>query len=532
MGLLAELQREGGEAVKILTAEAMAAVDRTAIEEVGIPGPVLMENAALGVVEALVERFPEADTVALYCGPGNNGGDGLAVARHLESRGYRTRVFLVGAEGWQPPKGSDVELQARICRNLGIAVTALPPSGDLAAAVAAATTADLVVDALFGTGLSRPLEGHFQALVEALDGLPVPRLAVDLPSGLNGSRREIFGPHLRADLTVTFAALKEAHVLEPACHRCGEVVVTDLGFPPDLVETAESALHLLTSEELAACLLPRETASHKGDFGHLLLVAGSPGKSGAAVLAARGAVRGGAGLVTVAVPEPLLATVDAGCRESMTLPCPATDGGALAAAAVETIKAALAGKSAAAVGPGLGTEGETRDAIRRLVLECPVPLALDADGLNAFEGLAQQLRERRAPTVLTPHPGELARLLGTTGAAVQGDRLAAARRGAELTGAITVLKGHHTVVATPGGGAYLNRTGNPGMATGGTGDVLTGLLGALLAQGYEALTAAQLAVYLHGLAGDLAAEQSGPEALAAGDLPPALGAAFQRLGSP
>jgi NAD(P)H-hydrate epimerase len=534
----------------------MAAVDRAAIEEVGLPGLVLMENAALGVVDALVENFPEARTVALLCGPGNNGGDGLAVARQLESRGYRARIYLVGGEGWQPAATSDVGRQASICRNLGLTVTLLPPSGDQAAAVRAAAGADVIVDALFGTGLSRPLEGHFRELVEALDALPVPRLAVDLPSGLNGSRTAVFGPHLRADVTVTFAALKVAHVFEPVSRRCGEVVVTDLGFPPHLVDevverwlsagTAAGsapggALHLLTGEELAACLVPREADGHKGDYGHLLLVAGSPGKSGAAVLAARAAVRGGAGLVTAAVPRSLLATVDGGCPEAMTLACPATAAGGLGADAVAAVLAACRGKSAVALGPGLAVtadggatvqaQEETWEAIRRIALECPLPLVLDADGLNAFAGRGALLRERSAVTVLTPHPGEMARLLGTDSATIQGDRLAAVRRAAEVTGAITVLKGHHTLVATPEGEVHLNRTGNPGMATGGSGDVLTGLVGALLAQGFEALTAAQLGVYLHGLAGDLVAEGTGHGALAAGDLPRALGEARRRLGA-
>lgn len=517
--------------MRILTAEQMRTVDRMAIEEIGIPSMVLMENAALGVVEAIAEplaatRRAEVRRVAIFCGPGNNGGDGLAIARQLDGRGYSCAVFLVlrGAE----PRG-DAGLQLAILERLGLEIVRLGPETDLAPAIAAAAAADLIVDALFGTGLERPLEGHYAALVEALDALAVPRLAVDLPSGLDASRAAPIGPHLRADLTVTFAAPKIAHVFAPASAAVGELVIADLGFSSALVEAAPGDLHLLVAEELAAVLFARRAESHKGDHGHALIVAGSPGKSGAAILAARAAVRAGAGLVTAAVPAPLLEVVDGGSLESMTLGLAATAEGTLARAAVAQVLEAAEGKQAVALGPGLGPGSETAAAIRELVLALPLPLVLDADGLNAFSGRAGELRGRPAPTVLTPHPGEMARLLGTTSAEVQADRLGAARRGAELTGAVVVLKGSQSLIAEPGGALAVNPTGNPGMASGGTGDVLSGVLAGLLAQGYEPVIAARLGVFLHGLAGDLAAETTGFEALAASDLITSLGAAFARL---
>jgi ADP-dependent NAD(P)H-hydrate dehydratase / NAD(P)H-hydrate epimerase len=532
--------------MRILTAEAMREVDRRAIEELGVPGLVLMENAALGVVDALAERFPEAESAALFCGPGNNGGDGLAIARHLAVRGYDPRVFLVFG-GREP--GGDAGVQLAICRRMGLALAELDPSSEeeLVAALAAARGCDLVVDALFGTGLGRPLAGGLAALVEGLNELPLPRLAVDIPSGLHGSRADLPGPHLRAHLTVTFAAPKVAHVFPPAADAVGELVVADLGVPPRLVDEAHEAhgeLHLLVDEELAPLLPARRPDSHKGDYGHALLVAGSPGKAGAAVLAARAAVRAGAGLVTAAVPAPLLATVDLGSLESMTLALPATTSGQLAAAAVDAVREALAGKQALAVGPGLGQEEETAAAIRRLVLSSDAPLVLDADGLNAFAGRARELAGR-SDALLTPHPGEMGRLLGIATAEVQADRPAAARRAAAETGAVVVLKGHLSLVAAPSGEVWVNPTGNPGMASGGSGDVLTGLLAALLAQGLDPLSAARLGVYLHGLAGDLAAgladggegdrSTGGAGApgwtppLAASDLLDRLPAAFRRL---
>ncbi len=391
-----------------------------------------------------------------------------------------------------------------------------------------------MVDALYGTGLGRPLEGQTAALVEGLNALPVPRLAVDLPSGLNGSRRDLIGPHLVADLTVTFAAPKPAQVFAPAADAVGELVIADLGIPPELLDRPwgeEAALHLVVAEELAAWLPPRRADSHKGTYGHLLVVAGATGKSGAAILAARSAVRSGAGLVTAAVPRPVVQTVDLGSLESMSLALPAgEDGlGRLGEGAARAILEAAAGKDALALGPGLGQGDPVSGEIREAVLACGLPLVLDADGINAFAGRAAELASRPGPTVLTPHPGELARLLGVETAEVTGDRPAFARRAAAETGAVVVLKGHQSLTATPDGAVHVNPTGNPGMATGGTGDVLTGLVGGLLAQGYEALEAAILGAYLHGLAGDLACAERGERALAAGDLVEALPRAFEIL---
>jgi hydroxyethylthiazole kinase-like uncharacterized protein yjeF len=561
--------------MRILTAEEMRGVDRAAIERLGLPGLVLMENAALGVVDAIGRQYPRAESAAIFCGPGNNGGDGLAVARQLATRGYAVEIFLAVGKAGKAGKADgageageagkageralagDAGLQLAVCRRLELTIHELAPDGDaaeaeagLAAALEAAGRHDLVIDALFGTGLARPLTGWFARLVEGLNEVPRPRVAVDIPSGLSGSSAEPPGPHLVADLTVTFAAPKVAHVFPPAADAAGELVVTDLGFPRRLVDEAAGDLHLLVGEELSGLLPPRARDSHKGDYGHLLLVAGSPGKAGAAVLAARAAVRAGAGLVTAAVPEAILQIVHLGSIESMVLPLPAGSagpprehgtgdaggghgaghgGGALTAAAAEQVLAAAAGKSALAVGPGLGQDAGTVAAIRRLAAAAELPLVLDADGINAFAGRPEELAARRAPTVLTPHPGELGRLLGISTAEVQTDRPAAARRAAAATGAIVVLKGSLTLIAAPGGGLYVNPTGNPGMASGGTGDVLTGILGGLLAQRLEPLDAACLAVYLHGLAGDLALARLRGPSLAAEDLIASLPAAFADL---
>jgi len=540
--------------MRILTAESMARVDRTAIEEVGIPGLVLMENAAIGLADGVGDLFPEAEAVAIFCGPGNNGGDGFALARHLDARGYRLELFAAFA-GKGPSE--DCATQRGICEKQAIPVTPVDDEADALEAAAVAADADLVVDALFGTGLGRPLEGVFATLVESLNDLVVPILAVDLPSGLNGSKAEILGPHVQADATVTFAAPKVAHVFPPTSAAAGELVVSDLGLPPALVDEAAEeggALHLLIPHDLAGLLPRRDPDSHKGTYGHVLVVAGATGTAGAAVLCARAVVRSGAGLVTVAVPEPLVATVDGASLESMTLPLAAGPRGQITGDAVAPILDAAEGKDAVALGPGLGDDDDTAEAIRDAVLRLPVPLVLDADGLNAFAGRLGELAGRPAATILTPHPGELGRLLECSAAEVQEDRLAAARRAARESGAVVVLKGHRTLVAVPAEeeagdpAVWVCLAGNPGMATGGTGDVLTGVTAALLAQllarsdrggdGEEveggdlaaAADAARLAVWLHGRAGDLVAAAGSEPALAAGDLEGGLAGAFRELG--
>jgi ADP-dependent NAD(P)H-hydrate dehydratase / NAD(P)H-hydrate epimerase len=519
--------------MRVLTAAAMREADERAIRQLGVPSLVLMENAAIGVVDALGERFPKAESVAIFCGPGNNGGDGLAVARHLVVRGYQPAVWLVRGD---KRLSADAASQLEICRGLGIEVAEAGDGTELSAALAASFGAELIVDALFGTGLARPLEGLFAAAVDGiatLHGHGRSVLAVDLPSGLDASSHRPPGPHARADLTVTFAALKVAHVLPPASLACGLVAVADLGLPASFLDEVPGDLHLLVADEIGGLLPQRAAAAHKGTFGHLLIAAGSPGKSGAAVLAARAAVRAGAGLVTAGVPGPLLPIVAAGSTESMSVALAADEEGRLRPAAVEELLAAAERCTAMAVGPGLGTGGETPEAVRRLVREATLPLVLDADGLNAFAGRPEELRRRTAPTVLTPHPGELGRLLGTTAAEVNEDRVAAAREAARVTGAVVLLKGQLSLIAAPPGateGAVaINPTGNAGMASGGSGDVLTGTVGALLAQGLPAWDAACLGAFVHGVAADLIAAERGPEAIPAGDLAESLPAAFAAL---
>ncbi len=514
--------------MKVVTNEQMRALDRRAIDELGIPGLVLMENAAIGAVDALTEHFAEATNVAVVCGPGNNGGDGLAMARHLDGRGYRCQVFLVLGSG--EPTG-DAAVQWAILQRAGMRVDVIRDAMDWSAVAAACCESDVVIDAMFGTGLNRPLTGHFAAVATVISTCGAPCLAVDVPSGLDGDRATPIGPHVTAELTVTFALPKLAHVLAPACDAVGTLVVADLGLPSRLLDETPAALTVLEHASMAARLPSRHDGGHKGDFGHVVLVGGSPGKSGAVVLGARAAVRSGAGLVTAAVPAPLRDVVEGGSYASMTLALDADEAGALVDATPAQVLASGARGAVLAVGPGLGTEPSTVAAVRALARTVDGPLVLDADGLNAYADELDALEADRAgrPTVMTPHPGEMARLLGVSIEAVEEDRLRAARSAAETSGAVVVLKGRRTVIATPDGTLAINPTGNAGMATGGSGDVLTGLVAALLAQGVAPDDAARLGAFVHGLAGDGAARRLGARSLGAEDIVEALPAAFREV---
>jgi NAD(P)H-hydrate epimerase len=508
----------------ILDNDGMREADRHTIDDLGVPGIVLMENAATGVVDALRETFPEARRVLVLCGPGNNGGDGLAAARHLANGGLEVEVCLVGDSARLSP---DAAANHRLALAFGVPVAVLGDDDDMAVVEALLDDwrADLVVDALLGTGADRPLTGRLAALVERVAAAGLPVLAVDVPTGLNGSASVIPGPHLPADLTVTFAALKRCHVLPPACTACGEVAVVDIGIPPAALE-AGCALRLTEAADIALLLPRRAPDAHKGGFGHLLIVAGAAGRGGAVAMAARAAVVTGAGLVTMAVPEPLVPVVDGACLEAMTEALPAGDHGEIAGP--DGLEPLLARMTAVAAGPGLGTGDGARATLDSILEHWPGPLLLDADAINLLAGAPERLAGRATPAVLTPHPGELARLLGVAAGEVVADRVAAARAAARRAGAVVVAKGYGTIVAAPDGDAWVNPTGDVGLASGGSGDVLTGTIGSLLAQGLDPVDAALVGCWLHGRAGELGGEHY-PAAVPASELPGLLADAWIEL---
>jgi hydroxyethylthiazole kinase-like uncharacterized protein yjeF len=525
--------------MKVLTAAQMREADRLTTERHRIPSILLMENAAARTAEAIERRFgPVADRyVKIICGKGNNGGDGAAIGRQLWMRGALVDVLLLG-------RADDTKGDARVNFD---AVRAIAESGsgigfreidtgDDLWEEGAFDEADLYVDAIFGTGLSRPAEGVYAEAIDMLNRVDNPVVAVDIPSGLASDDPNPIGPHVRAALTVTFTAPKPACVLPPAVFACGELVTAHIGTDNYILFDVGSQLSLVEPGTIAWYLAQtrREPDAHKGDAGAILVVAGSPGKTGAAAMTAEAALRAGAGLVTVAAPrsvEPALAA--RAIPEAMTEPLAETADGALGMDVLPALREMIEARSVVAVGPGLGQADETRELVAALVRERTRPMVIDADGLNCLAPWPADLTATdELPIVVTPHPAEMARLLGCTTKEVVADRVAAASRFATATGAVTVLKGARTVVASPGGDVHINPTGNAGMATGGSGDVLTGIVAALLAQRSNGgtLDAVVAAVYLHGLAGDIAVRSTGTRALVATDIAAHLGAAFAEAG--
>ncbi len=491
--------------MEVLDAARMRRADEITIDELKIPGLVLMEHAGLRTFEVMRDEIDDlrARPVTVLCGRGNNGGDGFVIARHLHLAGCDVRAVLVGA-GLARLAG-DAATMARAFAGLGGTILEAGSARAWEPIAGSLDPIDVVVDALFGTGLTRPVEGLPARVIDDVNRSGAAVVAVDIPSGLDASCARIIGPAIEADLTVTFARPKPAHLLPPAEGLTGDLVVVDIGIPASAVARTKPDLHWVLPEEAAAIVPERDPGDHKGRCGHVLVVAGSTGHAGAAALAGRGALAAGAGLVTVAAPRPARPEVAGFAPELMTADLPAGRGGALAAGAAERALELAAERDVLAIGPGLGRQAPAPAQIRRIVRTARCPVVLDADGINAFAGRsAAGLARHAGPLVLTPHPGEAARLLGMTVADIQEDRLVAARLGASRFDAVFVLKGFRTIVAEPGGRAFINPTGNPGMASAGMGDVLTGLLAGLLGQGLEPLDAAVLGVFVHGLAADLA----------------------------
>lgn len=502
--------------IPVVDTPGMRAADRHTIEELGLPSLVLMEQAAAAVTAAVEDRTERTDLVVVFCGRGNNGGDGLAMARQRHASGGLVEAVLVADPG---QLSEDAAVQWELAGRFGVPRRVLTAEG-LPALEELLKGAAVVVDALYGTGLDRALSGLPAQVVELVNTVDGQVVAVDIPSGLSGNSGALLGPAVEADVTVTFGALKWVHVLAPAALCCGEVVLADIGIPQASVEKVAGGF-LLEAQDVAAWLPPRAPDAHKGHFGHLLVVAGRRGRAGAAALAAKAGVRVGAGLVTVATAMDAVSPIQARVPEAMVDPLPTGEDGS---ARGEGIEESLAKATALAVGPGLGLGEGPRRLLHRILKVWSGPLVLDADALTLLAGELECLRGRSAPTVLTPHPGELARLLGITSAQVQEDRPAWARRAAELSGCTVVLKGFHTLVAEAEGLLWVNPTGSPGLATGGAGDVLTGCIGAFLAQGLPGRQAAALGVYIHGRAAELAGKRfpgAVPASVVAGLLPKA-----------
>jgi NAD(P)H-hydrate epimerase len=530
--------------MKALTAAEMQEVDRLTTERFGVPSHQLMESAGKSVAEVFLEQYgyklPEPPgRVAVLCGKGNNGGDGFVVARYLKEEAEQVRVYLFAKPG---DLRGDAAKNFERWRELG-EVTVIDSAADWDKAWAEVSSAEVIIDALLGTGIRGAAAGLIGQAIEDVNRLshgataarPGWIVGVDTPSGLPSDGEAAAGPVLKAHWTVTFSAPKIGQLISSQADCCGQLVVRGIGSPAALVEeTGKGSLRWAGADEFAGMPLIRAAEAHKGSYGHLLLAAGSVGKTGAAILAGQTALRGGAGLVTMATPEPALAIVAGAQAEYMTAPLPATREGTLSAAAIRSgsFASLLKGMTVVAIGPGVGQHTETQEFVRNVVAETELPIVLDADGLNAFAGHGDLLPKRKAKfLVVTPHPGEMARLLGSSIAQVQQHRVNTASEAAKKWNAVVVLKGFHSITAAPNGQVFVNTTGNPALAKGGSGDVLTGLLGALIAQfGAEDLVrVVALGVYLHGRAADLLSEQADASGVLAGEVAQAIPFARRKL---
>ncbi len=517
--------------MRILTATQMREADRRTTADIGIPSIALMENAGRQVVSAMETKFDdlEQSRVAVICGRGNNGGDGFVVARTLHQRGTDVQVFLLGTiAGVKGDAGTNLNLLEQI----GVPIVEIPNNDTWNLCGPEIATYDLLVDAICGTGLKKPLSGLSQTVVSAINEINSPVVAVDVPSGLSANTNDLIGETIRANVTVTLGAPKLPLVLPPGDRYVGELIVVDIGIPLEVIKKVKGTrLELLTRKELQLIIPPRPFDAHKGNFGHVLLVAGSIGKTGAAHLAGLGALRSGAGLVTIATSHSCVSTVATAAPEYMTLPLPESRDGQVHHDAVSQLLDFPC--NVIAIGPGLGTDVGARTIVHSLLDQATVPLVLDADALTAVNADPTRLlgRPERA-VIITPHPGEMARLVGTTTEKLQINRIQASRNLATKQKLYVVLKGARTLIATPDGSVFVNPTGNPGMATAGTGDVLTGATAAWVAQLRDTAAATKVAVYLHGLAGDLAAKKHGEIAMIATDLVDQFGRASTNVLQP
>ena len=511
--------------MKIVSAAEMRAIDGATSERFGVPSLTLMENAGSAIARFILSDYARAQRIAMVCGKGNNGGDGFVVARKLAEAGRAVRVLLLCAP--EELRGDAAAMFQQLpVRPLVVREPDRLDSADATEMFAA----DLLVDAVLGTGFRPPASPLYAAAIRKMNESAVPVVAVDIPSGADADAMQPqSGTIARANAVVTFTAPRPAHVFSRLTN--GPTVIAPIGSPPEAI-VSSLGLHLSTPADFAPLLTPRARDANKGSYGHVLVIGGSAGKAGAAAMAGFSALRAGAGLSTVATPKSVLATVDGFHPEVMTEPLQETRSGTIASRNMQAglLDELVERKTVLAIGPGISRERDTARLVRSVVQRYKTPIVLDADGLNAFEGETGKLMGTKRSIVITPHPGEMSRLTSRNVADIQANRLEVARTFACEHELIVVLKGHRTLIAAPDGTVWVNPTGNPGMASGGTGDILTGMVAGLIAQHpQQALAATALAVYLHGLAGDLAAGAVGEIPLVATDLVRFLPIAFAEI---
>lgn len=512
---------------KVVTASEMQAIDRSAIKEFGIPGLVLMENAGLAAASLIHENVPDLleKKVVIVCGKGNNGGDGFVIARHLFIDGVQVDILLLGKR--QQLK-SDARVNADIAFKMGIPIHEITEK-NISAQNHLFRHCHIIVDALFGTGLSKPTGGLYEKVIKKVNTSKKYVVAVDIPSGVDSDSGHLIGPHIKANVTAALALLKRSHLLFPAAESMGEVQILDISIPHEAVEKQDVPVAWLELGDIQSLLPERPTNTHKGEYGHTLVVAGSKGKGGAAGLTGLAALRSGAGLATLAVPESCHQALEFNPLETMTVSLPETKSGCISTKAIDTLLENLKGKNALAIGPGISTEKDTVQLLEALLPEVECPLVIDADGINALGKSGKLLGQIQTETVLTPHPKEMSRLSGWKVQDILNQRIERASQFAQEHDVTLLLKGARTVMAFADGTVLINPTGNPGMATAGSGDVLTGLIAGLISQGLSAPSATAAGAFIHGMAGDLYAEANHEVPLIAGDLLNTIPEAIKRI---
>lgn len=494
--------------MKFAGSQAMRDMDRYTIDVLGVPSDTLMLRAARGLANEIERHMDPGGLAVILCGSGNNGGDGIAAAKFLLEDGFRAECYLAGS---REKLTEDAKKMNALLEQQGGTLRDIAELPDL-------SHADVVVDALFGTGLSRPVAGNYQALIDKINGCEKTVIACDIASGISADNGEVLGCAVKADVTVTFNLPKTGQLMPPGTEYTGRLIVHDIGIPEEAKKQVSFDGIYVTCDLIMSWLPKPKLESHKGDMGKLLLLCGSTGFTGAAALSARAALRTGAGLVYLGVPEAVYPILAAKLDEPLVFPLPSNGNGRFGSYAAQEIPERLKDKDACLIGPGIGRCRDTEELVDAVLEHAKCPVLLDADGINVLEGHIDRLDRAKVPLVLTPHEGEFRRMGGD----LSGGRIAGAKAMAEKTGAVIVLKGYRTVIAAPDGRIFVNSTGNPGMSVGGSGDVLSGILTCLLGQGMEPAEAAAAAVWLHGAAGDAAMERLGVRSMLPGDVIGAL----------
>lgn len=494
----------------------MQAADAFAINECGIPGIVLMENAGIRCVDIALKRFPDClqKKITVVAGKGNNGGDGFVIARHFFNKGANVQVLLIGDRG---SLKNDARINADSAANIGIPIKEVDET-NIKSCRHILNHSQFIIDSIFGTGFNKAASGIYEKIIASINESKKTVIAIDIPSGIDSDSGQFIGPHINASMTIALALYKRSHWLFPSADAMGELKLVDIGIPQKALDSIPISINLLETEDIQTQFQDRDANSHKGTFGHVLLVAGSLGKNGAGGLAALASLRSGAGLATLAMPESCQKIAESIPLEVMTTGLSEAKEGFLGLSAKQQILELCKDKSSIAIGPGISTEKETVELLENTIPDLKIPLVLDADGLNCLALSSNLLSSLRPGTVLTPHPKEMSRISGIAIQEILNNRISVASEFAQKHSIYLILKGAHSVIASPTGEVFINPTGNSGMATAGSGDVLTGIIAGLLAQGMSSKWATLAGCYLHGLAGDQFADKQSKTNLIAGDL--------------